>query len=185
MTKLALLLLLPLIMPRSLPRRALLLRRAVRVEVVELAAGEHAVVGPLAVLFLHGPLNTQRLRSLRRRAGLPFRRRLAFFRPRRSCLERLARMLCRLRRISDEVRDICWRNAERPRRVALRFEPPPRPVADSSHLDGLLWTQVKPQLLTKCGTGLKLLVNPGDAACKRIFWMRPNDYRIRRRDWRD
>ena len=37
---------------------ALLLGRAVRVEVVELAAGEHLVVGPMAVCFLGGSLNT-------------------------------------------------------------------------------------------------------------------------------
>ena len=40
------------------PRRALLLRRAVRVEVVELAAGEHLGVGPLAVFILRGSLDT-------------------------------------------------------------------------------------------------------------------------------
>ena len=51
------------------PPGALLLRRAIGVEVVELAPGKHVVVGPLAVLFLMGPLNT----PLRRAAGLPFR----------------------------------------------------------------------------------------------------------------
>ena len=35
----------------------LLLRRAVRVEVVEVAAGEHFGVDPLAVRFLNGPLD--------------------------------------------------------------------------------------------------------------------------------
>ena len=36
----------------------MLLRRAVRVEVVELAAGENLAVGPLAVCFLDGSLDT-------------------------------------------------------------------------------------------------------------------------------
>ena len=39
------------------PLLALLLGRAVLVEVVEFAAGEHIVVGPLAVCFLKGPLS--------------------------------------------------------------------------------------------------------------------------------
>ena len=43
--------------PCLAPRRALLLRRAVGVEVVELAAGEFYVVDPLAVLFLGGSLD--------------------------------------------------------------------------------------------------------------------------------
>ena len=42
------------------PLLALLLGRAVLVEVVEFAAGEHIVVGPLAVCFLKGPLETGR-----------------------------------------------------------------------------------------------------------------------------
>ena len=67
-----------LIQIRSVPRRALLLGRAVLIEVVEIAAGEQFVVSPLAVLFLAGSLNI--LLFLPRRAGgLRFRRPLAFF----------------------------------------------------------------------------------------------------------
>ena len=52
--------------------RVLLLRRAVGVEVVELAAGEHPGVGPLPVSFLGGSLSI--LWFLQRRAaGLSFR----------------------------------------------------------------------------------------------------------------
>ena len=40
------------------PSRALLPGREVFVEIVELAAGEHVAVDPLAVCFLLGPLNT-------------------------------------------------------------------------------------------------------------------------------
>jgi hypothetical protein len=47
-----------LIRIRGAPLLALLLRRAVLVEVVELAAGEYSVVGPLAVCFLGGSLDT-------------------------------------------------------------------------------------------------------------------------------
>ena len=47
--------------------RALLLGRAVFVEIVELPAGEQFGVGPLAVRFLSGSLNT--LLFLRRRSG--------------------------------------------------------------------------------------------------------------------
>ena len=46
----------------------LLLRRAILVEVVELAAGEHVAVGPLAVCFLKGPLSTPLFRRLAIRA---------------------------------------------------------------------------------------------------------------------
>ena len=54
------------------PRIMLLLRRAVGVEVVELAAGEHPGVGPLPVSFLGGSLSI--LWFLQRRAaGLSFR----------------------------------------------------------------------------------------------------------------
>ena len=45
-----------LIIQLSEPRLALLLGRAVLVEVVELAAGEHKGAGPLAIRFLKGPL---------------------------------------------------------------------------------------------------------------------------------
>ena len=57
---------------------ALLLGRAVRVEVVELAAGEHLVVGPLAVLSLVGSLDSLantlagKLNSLPRALRPPF-----------------------------------------------------------------------------------------------------------------
>ena len=99
MTKLALLLLLPLTMPRSVPRRALLLRRAVGVEVVELAAGKH-LAAPLAVFFLMGPLNP--LLFLQRR--LRFRRPLAL--SRRSCLERLESVATRGERHHAAVQGI-------------------------------------------------------------------------------
>ena len=46
--------------PFHVPLLALLLRRAVLVEVVELAAGEHFGVAPLAVCFLDGPLDKSR-----------------------------------------------------------------------------------------------------------------------------
>ena len=81
------------------PRITLLLRRAVRVEIVELATGK-LCAAPLAVFFLGGPFNRQHLRLLPRRPR--FRRPLAFFRRRRSCLEGLAHVLRRPRRIFDE-----------------------------------------------------------------------------------
>ena len=99
--------------------RALLLGRAVFVEIVELAAGEQFGVGPLAVRFLSGSLNT--LLFLRRRSGgLPFRRPLALFRRRRSCFERLAHVRGRqCRHGIDERRDVALVEAERLRRVCM------------------------------------------------------------------
>ena len=101
----------PLIVQFPAPRRALLLRRAVLVQVVELAAGEH-IAAPLAVCFRLGSLNTplNKARLLSWRAG----------RRRRSCLERLAQW--RRRRIPDEVRGFALMNTTPPSRDSRQIE---------------------------------------------------------------
>ena len=105
---------------------ALLLGRAVRVEVVELAAGEHLVVGPVAVCFLGGSLNT--LDASRWPVADGGRGRDA------SSLKQ-ARGRGRLRSVVDEVRDFGLVETERLRCVFLGAEAAPRRVADAAHHD--------------------------------------------------
>ena len=104
------------------PRRALLLRRAIGVEVVELAAGEHAAA-PLAVCFRRSPLYMppNKARILLRRALALFWRQCT----RRPCLERLTPW--RTRRIVDEHTDVGLVETERLRRVCPMITPSTMP----------------------------------------------------------